>query len=142
MNEIFMREALNEAKKAYDLDELPVGAIVVYNNKIIARAHNEKEKSVNPLNHAEVIAIKKAIKKIGDWRLNECLLFVNLEPCVMCMGLILETRINKIYCSTRNNKYEKSLDAIIKNNNINIEYGIFEEDTRNLLKKFFSSKRN
>jgi tRNA(adenine34) deaminase len=142
MNEIFMREALNEAKKAYDLDELPVGAIVVYNNKIIARAHNEKEKSVNPLNHAEVIAIKKAIKKIGDWRLNECLLFVNLEPCVMCMGLILETRINKIYCSTRNNKYEKSLDAIIKNNNINIEYGIFEEDSRNLLKKFFSSKRN
>lgn len=142
MNEIFMREALNEAKKAYDLDELPVGAIVVYNNKIIARAHNEKEKSVNPLNHAEVIAIKKAIKKIGDWRLNECLLFVNLEPCVMCMGLILETRINKIYCSTRNNKYEKSLDAIIKNNNINIEYGIFEEDSRKLLKNFFSSKRN
>ena len=142
MNEIFMREALNEAKKAYDLDELPVGAIVVYNNKIIARAHNEKEKSVNPLNHAEVIAIKKAIKKIGDWRLNECLLFVNLEPCVMCMGLILETRINKIYCSTRNNKYEKSLDAIIKNNNINIEYGIFEEYSRNLLKKFFGSKRN
>ncbi len=142
MNEMFMKEALNEAKKAYDLDELPVGAVVVYNNKIIARAHNEKEKSINPLNHAEVIAIKKAIKKIGDWRLNECLLFVNLEPCLMCMGLILETRIKKIYCSTRNNKYEKSLNAIIKNNNINIEYGIFEDDSKKLLKSFFSSKRN
>lgn len=137
----YMNVVIKEAKKAFSKNETPIAAVVVYKNKIIAKAHNKKEKTNNPFNHAEIIAIKKACKKIGDWRLNECLLFVNLEPCIMCMGLIVETRIKKIYCSTRNNKYKETLDTIIKNEKIDIEYGLMEKESIKLLKDFFKIKR-
>ncbi len=137
----YMIEVIKEAKKAFLKKEMPVAAIIVYKNKIIAKSHNRKEKNNNPFDHAEIIAIKKACKKIGDWRLNECLLFVNLEPCIMCMGLIAETRIKKIYCSVRNNKYKDSLDSIIKNQKIKIEYGLMEKESKELLKNFFEEQR-
>ncbi len=137
----YMIEVMKEANKAFKKNETPIAAVVIYKNKIIAKSHNKKEKNNNPFDHAEIIAIKKACKKIGDWRLNECLLFVNLEPCIMCMGLIAETRIKKIYCSTRNNKYKESLDSIIKNQKIKIEYGLMEKESKELLKNFFEIQR-
>lgn len=139
--EKYMLETLKEADKAFKKGETPIGAIVVCDDKIVARAHNLKESKNNPFAHAEIIAIKKACKKIGDWRLNDCLLFVNLEPCIMCMGLIAETRIKKVYCSTRNNKYKHSLDVIVANSKIDIEYGIFEEKSKKILKDFFEIQR-
>ena len=141
MIEKYMERVIEEAKKAFNKNETPVAAIVICNNKIISIAHNKKELNNNPFDHAEIIAIKEACKKLGDWRLNECLLFVNLEPCVMCMGLIAETRIKKVYCSTRNNKYKKSLDVIIKNHNIDIEYGLMEKESIKLLRDFFEIQR-
>ena len=141
MEERFMEEALKEAKKAFNVGETPIGAVVVYNNKIIAKAHNKREKNNDPMGHAEILAIKKACNKIGDWRLNECLLFVNVEPCIMCMGLIIETRIKTIYCSIPNKKYISSLEQIIKINKVDIKYGVFEKESKELLQRFFKNKR-
>jgi tRNA(adenine34) deaminase len=141
MEEKFMSIALKQAKIAYDNGETPVGAVVVFKNKIIAKAHNMRENSGDPIGHAEIIAIKKACKKIGDWRLNECLLFVNMEPCIMCMGLIIESRIKRVYCSIPNEKYKDSLNFIIITNKLDIQYGIFEDESKELLKNFFQSKR-
>jgi len=141
MEEKYMKIALKEAKKAYNNGETPVGAVIVCKNKIISKAHNRREKDANPIGHAEILAIKKACHKIGDWRLNDCLLFVNMEPCIMCMGLIIESRIKTVYCSIPNDKYKESLKHIIKINKINIEYGIFEKESKEMLQKFFKSKR-
>ncbi len=137
----YMEIVLKEAKKAYTKGETPVGAVVVYNGKVISKAHNNKTRSNNPMGHAEIIAIKKACKAIGDWRLNECLLFVNLEPCLMCMGLILETRIKKVYCSTYNEKNRKSILNIIEDNTVDFEYGLMEKESKKMLKDFFELKR-
>ncbi len=137
----YMIEVIKEAKKAFKNNETPVAAIVVCDGKIISKAHNKKESNNNPFDHAEIIAIKKACKKLGDWRLNGCLLFVNLEPCIMCMGLIAETRIKKIYASVRNNRYKESLDVIIKQNNIDIEYGLMENESKDIIKEFFEIQR-
>ena len=96
--------AYNQAIKARELDEVPVGAIIVKNNKIIARAYNLKEKSNDPMGHAEILCIKKACKKIGDWYLKDCELYVTLEPCVMCAGAIINSRIKKVYYGARDLK--------------------------------------
>jgi len=94
---IYIDEAYKQAEKAYKCNEVPVGAIVVYKNKIIAKAFNKKERKNNSLYHAEIIAINKACKKIKSWRLSECELYVTLEPCLMCAGLIIQNRISKVY---------------------------------------------
>ena len=104
MKEKYMKEALIEAKKAYLDDEVPIGAIIVYKDQIIARAHNTKEKENNPLCHAEIIAIDQACKQLGDWRLSECDLYVTVEPCLMCCGAILHSRIRKVIYGTANSK--------------------------------------
>ena len=96
MKEKYMKEALIEANKAYVEDEVPIGAVIVYKDQIIARSHNTKEKQNNPLCHAEINVIDQACKKIGDWRLDECELYVTVEPCLMCTGAILQTRIKKV----------------------------------------------
>lgn len=137
----YMAIAIDQAKKAFKAGETPVGAVIVHDGKIISKAHNRKEKSNNPMGHAEILAINKACRNMKDWRLNDCLLFVNLEPCIMCMGLILETRIKKIYCSIYNEKYRESLQKIVDTNNIEIEYGLMEEESKTLLKDFFELKR-
>ena len=141
MEEKYMLIALKEAKKAYDIGETPVGAVVVFENKIIAKAHNLREKNLDSTSHAEILAIRKACKKIGDWRLNECLLFVNMEPCIMCMGLIIESRIRKVYCSIVNEKYKDSLQFIVNSHKVDINYGLFENESRELLRSFFKNKR-
>ena len=98
--EIFMKEALKEAKKAYDKLEIPVGAIIVKDGKIIARAHNQKETKCDTTNHAEILAIQKASKKLNSWRLIDCEMYVTLEPCSMCAGAIINSRIKKVYIGT------------------------------------------
>ena len=95
--EYFMKEALKEAKKAYKKLEVPVGVVIVKDEKIIARAYNQKESKNSPIKHAEIIAIEKACKKLNNWRLNDCDMYITLEPCSMCAGAIINSRIKKIY---------------------------------------------
>jgi tRNA(adenine34) deaminase len=103
-SEKFMKAALKEAKKALDIEEIPVGAIIVKDGKIISRAHNRKETSHNACAHAEIIAIQKACKKLNVWRLLDCEMYVTLEPCPMCAGALINSRISKVYIGTDDEK--------------------------------------
>lgn len=144
-NEKFMNEALKEAKKAYEKKEIPVGAVIVKDGKIIARGHNLKEVKNTALAHAETIAINKANRKLNNWRLTDCEMYVTLEPCLMCTGAILSSRISKLYIGTM----DKNLGAcksIIDNkkynlNNLQIETGILEGKCEYILKDFFKMLR-
>lgn len=100
----FMELAYKEAIKAKNKDEVPIGAVIVKNGKVIARAHNIKEKNNDPMGHAEILCIKKACKKVNDWFLKDCELYVTLEPCVMCVGAIINARIKKVYYGARDLK--------------------------------------
>ncbi len=142
-----MKLAIKEAKKAFKTGDVPVGAIIVKNNKVIAKAHNMKEKKKNAIKHAEIIAIEKACKKLKNWHLNECELYVTLEPCMMCCGAIIQSRIKKIYYSIESTKfgYIESLDKIFEKNNNHfpeIEKGLCAEESRKILKEFFELKRD
>ena len=141
LNEKYMIKAYNEAKKAYICGEIPVGAVVVKNGKVIGRGYNKKEKTKNAIMHAEIIAINKACKKNKDWRLNDCELYVTLEPCMMCMGAIVESRIKKIYCGVKNKKSNFNNQEICASEKIDIEYGILEDNIKNQLKSFFNTIR-
>lgn len=142
MKEKYMNYALIEAEKALNEKEMPVGAVIVYNNEIIGRGYNRKEKDKNALYHAEMIAINEACKRIGDWRLNECEMYVTMEPCLMCMGAIIESRIKKVYCGISNNRFHNLNQKIIEDNKINIEYDIVSQSSLNLLEEFFKNIRN
>ena len=102
IKEKFMKEALKEAKKAYDKLEVPIGAVIVKDNKIIARGHNLKEEKRSTIKHAEIIAIEKASKKVNNWRLNDCEMYITLEPCPMCASAIKQARIDNVYCALSN----------------------------------------
>lgn len=147
-DEYFMNEALKEAKKSYELNEVPVGAVIVKDNKIIARAHNLKELNNNSLDHAELIAIKKASKKLNTWRLTDCSLYVTLEPCPMCAGAILQSRISNLYIGTLDPKGGacKSKLNLLKdykfNHDVNIYYDICQDECSKLLKSFFKELRS
>ena len=147
MKEKYMQEALIEANKAYIENEVPIGAVIVHNDQIIARSHNTKEKNNNPLCHAEIIAIDQACKQVGDWRLDECDLYVTVEPCLMCCGAILHSRLRKVIYGTSNSKfgYVESLSQTLtdpRNNHIvEIEGGICAEECQKLMTDFFESKR-
>ena len=104
MQEQFMKEALKEAQKAYNKLEIPVGAVIVKDGKIISKAHNIKEEKQDTTKHAEIIAIQKASKKLETWRLNDCEMYVTLEPCSMCAGAIIQSRIKKVYIGTMDEK--------------------------------------
>ena len=137
MRKKYMEEALKLAKRAFDEDEIPVGAVVVYKNKIIGCGYNQKEKLNNPLKHAELIAIEEACNYIGDWRLNDCELYVTLEPCQMCMGAIVETRIKKVVYGIKKN------DQMFNNRkDIIMEGGILEDKCLQIIQNFFQNKRN
>lgn len=143
----FMKEALKEAKKAYDKDEVPVGAIIVKDNKIIARAHNVKELKKDTTKHAEIIAIQKASKKLDTWRLEGCTMYVTLEPCVMCTGAIIQSRIDKLVIGAMDEKTGAcgSVLNILKdykfNHIVEVEKGIMEEECREILQQFFKTLR-
>lgn len=134
MNEKFMFAAIKEAKKAYNIGEVPVGAIIVKNNKIIARAFNKIEITNDSTNHAEILAIKKASKKINNWRLVDCDLYVTLEPCEMCKGAIINSRIKNIYYLI-SKTVEKNNKAIYKK--VDFE----EKEYLKILQNFFKEKR-
>ena len=144
--EKFMKEALKEAKKAYKKEEIPVGAIIVKDGKIISRAHNLKESKCSSISHAEILAIEKANKKLGAWRLENCDMYITLEPCMMCMGAIINSRIKKIYIGTLDPKTGACKSVININNYkfnhvVEIENGILKEECEYILKDFFKILR-
>lgn len=142
MNEIYMNEAIKEANKALKNGEMPVGAIIVFEGKIIGKGYNKKEKKKDATMHAEIIAIKEASKKIKDWRLNKCSIYVTMEPCLMCMGAIVESRIPKIVYGIKNNKTHFDNQKIIKDNKLEVEYGILSTEIKEISEKFFKELRN
>ena len=143
----YMKEALKEAKKAELIDEVPIGCIVVLNDKIIARAHNERETKQNPIGHAEILAIQKASKKLNGWRLEDCELYVTIEPCIMCAGAIIQSRIKKVYFGAQDLKggaFGSSIDVLAAkniNHHPEIYPGILEKECSDLIKNYFKSKR-
>jgi len=145
--EYFMKQALKEAKKAYDIEEVPIGAVIVKDDKIIARAYNLKETKKDTTKHAELLAIQKASKKIGAWRLSECELYTTLEPCTMCAGAIINARIKKVYIGTKDPKAGAagSVLNVFKdykfNHNVDVEYGMLEDECSDILKDFFKFLR-
>ena len=142
---IYMKEAYEEAKKSLSLNEVPVGAVIVKNNKVIAKAHNLSY--MNGINsHAEILAINLAIKELNDWRLNDCELYVTLEPCPMCAGAIIQSRIKKVYIGTKSNikSNSKIIESIFNNNDyyhsVDFEY-LNDEKCSEIISKFFKQKR-
>ena len=148
MKEYFMKEALKEAKKAYKKLEVPVGVVIVKNEKIIARAYNQKEGKKSPTKHAEITAIEKACKTLKNWRLNDCEMYVTLEPCPMCAGAIVNSRIKKIYIGAMEQKSGACgsklnlLQEYDFETKVEIETGIMKEECQNILKSFFKEIRN
>lgn len=145
--EEYMKEALRLAKIAYKKDEVPVGAVIVKDNKIIAKAYNRRQKSQDATLHAEIIVIKKACKKLHTFRLNDCTLFVTLEPCVMCSGAIINARIGTVVFGAYDLKYGccGSIYNLPEDNRFNhrakVIGGVMKDECRELLTQFFESKR-
>lgn len=146
-NEKYMKEALKEAQKAYKKLEIPVGAVIVKDGKIIAKAHNIKEQKKDTTKHAEIIAIQKASKKLDTWRLTDCEMYVTLEPCSMCAGAIIQARLKKIYIGTMDEKTGAcgSVLNLLKdykfNHEVEIETGLLEENCKKILQDFFKELR-
>ena len=143
----FMQEALKEAKKAYDKLEVPVGAVIVKDGKIIAKAHNLKETKTDTTKHAEILAIQKASKKLKSWRLTECEMYVTLEPCSMCAGAIINARINKIYIGALDEKTGAVVSVLNLledykfNHKVEVEKDIMKPQCEEILKRFFKMLR-
>lgn len=147
MEEKFMKEALKEAQKAYQKKEVPVGAVIVKDGKIIARAHNIKEEKNDTTKHAEILAISKASKKLQSWRLTDCEMYVTLEPCSMCAGACIGARIKKVYIGTMDLKTGACgsvlnlLEDYTFNHKAELQTGILQKECEELLKKFFKELR-
>ena len=145
--EKFMEEALKQAKKAYEKGEIPVGAVIVKDNKIIARAYNEKEEKKDTTRHAEIIAIQKASKKLNAWRLSDSEMYVTLEPCSMCAGALIQSRIKKVYIGTMDEK-TGACGSVLNlldydfNHKVEVETGILQQECEKILKDFFKELRN
>lgn len=141
--ESFMKQAITLANKAAKQGDIPVGAVIVCNGKVIATGYNKKEKKKNALLHAEIIAINKASKKLKDYRLENCELYVTFEPCLMCVGAILSARIKKVYFGAFDNRFGASY--LLKDNNFNhssdFEGGVLQEECSELLTRFFKELR-
>lgn len=147
MHEEFMKIALTEAKKAFDKEEVPVGAVIVQNGKVIAKAHNLKETKNDTTCHAEILAIQKASKKLKKWRLTDCEMYVTLEPCSMCAGALINCRLKKLYIGTMDTKTGAcgSVLNLLRdykfNHIVEIETGILSQDCEKILKDFFKFLR-
>ncbi|MBQ9072072.1 MAG: nucleoside deaminase [Bacilli bacterium] len=137
MNEYYMNIAIKEAKKAYKYEEVPVGAVIVKKNKLIAKAFNKKEKTKNVTKHAEIIAISHACKKLKNWRLDECEIYVTMEPCMMCSGAIKQSRIKKIVYGVKNENYGSTEQL----KNVEIISQVCEKECRELVQSFFKKRR-
>ena len=143
----YMKAAIHQAKKAYALMEVPIGCVIVYQNKIIGRGYNRRNTDKTTLGHAELTAIKKASKKIGDWRLEDCVIYITLEPCQMCAGAIVQARIPRVVIGAMNPKAgcAGSILNILEmpqfNHMCDVTRGIMNEECSNLLTQFFKELR-
>lgn len=139
--------AIEEAKKAFNKREVPIGAVIVKDNEVIAKGHNLRETSKNAISHAEILAIKEACDFLGGWRLTDCVLYVTIEPCPMCAGAILQSRIKKVVIGAMDVKSGAcgSILNLLNNSKFNhqteIEIGVLEEECSQLMKSFFKSLR-
>lgn len=147
MEEEFMKQAIKEAQKAYKKEEVPVGAVIVKDGEIIARAYNLKESKNDTTCHAEILAIKKASKKLNAWRLSECEMYVTLEPCAMCAGALIQSRIKKVYIGAMDYKTGACgsvlnlLEDYTFNHKVECERGILQEQCEKILQDFFKELR-
>ena len=145
--EDFMKLALKEAEKAYKKEEIPIGVLIVKDGKIISRAYNLKETKQDTIEHAEIRAIKKASKKLGSWRLNDCEMYTTLEPCPMCAGAIIQARIKKVYIGTMDEKTGAAgsklniFEEFTFNHKVEVETGILEKECKQILQSFFKELR-
>ncbi len=145
--EKFMREAIRQARKAAKIQEVPIGCVIVYEDKIIARGYNRRNTDRNTLAHAELSAIKKASKKLGDWRLEGCTMYVTLEPCQMCAGAIVQARIDKVVMGSMNPKAGCAgsvlnlLQFSAFNHQVLLEQGVLEDECSQMLSEFFKNLR-
>ena len=145
MKNKFMKSALKCAEKALQEGEVPIGAVVVLDGKVIARGHNRRTKRQIATAHAEIEAIEKACKKLKSWRIPDCELYVTLEPCPMCMGAVLNSRIKKVYFGAPEDKgrslTRELASANLLNHTVEVEGGVMEEECREILSRFFSEMR-
>ena len=145
--EKFMKAALRQAQKAAKMDETPIGCVIVYEEKIIARGYNRRNTEKNTLAHAELSAIRKASKKLGDWRLEGCTMYVTLEPCQMCAGAIVQSRMDKVVIGAMNPRagcagsVMNLLQIPAFNHQVALEYGILEKECSSILTNFFKALR-
>lgn len=148
MNDKFMNLAIEEAQKAFFIDEVPVGCVIVRDGRVVSKAYNKKEKLCCACKHAEVLAVEKASKKLNNWRLEGCDVYVTLEPCPMCASLLKQARVNHIYCGLSNSdttNYEIVKQILNKDKNnscVLISNDLAVEKVSELMKKFFAKKRN
>ena len=146
-DEKYMKMALKEAKKAYDLNEVPIGCVIVRDDKVIGKGYNKRNTDKNVLSHAELIAMKQACKKTGDWRLEDCTMYVTLEPCPMCAGAIVQARIPRVVIGCMNPKagcagsIYNLLQEPAFNHQVSLFKGVLEEECSQMLKDFFRSLR-
>ncbi len=147
VDEKFMKAAITQARKAYTIDEVPIGCVIVQNNKIIARGYNRRNIDKNTLAHAELSAIRKASKKTGDWRLEDCTMYVTLEPCQMCAGAIVQSRMKRVVIGSMNAKAgcAGSVLNLLQmqqfNHQVEITQGVREEECSQMLSQFFRELR-
>ena len=146
-DEKYMKEALRQAKKAEALLEVPIGCVIVQNDKIIARGYNRRNTDKNTLSHAELNAIRKASKKTGDWRLEDCTMYITLEPCQMCAGAIVQARMGRVVIGAMNPKaccagsILNLLEMSEFNHPVNVERGVLEKECSTMLSEFFKKLR-
>jgi len=134
----YMNLALNEAKKAFDFDEVPIGCVIIQNNKVIASSFNRKTLDNIATYHAEILAIEKACKYLGTWYLDDCTLYTTVEPCMMCTGAIIQSRIPRVVYGTVNDSFGQLSKLETK---IEVVGGILEKECKNILSEFFQAKR-
>lgn len=146
-DEKYMKEAIRQGKKAEEVGDVPIGCVIVYEDKIIARGYNKRNKLHTTLAHAELLAIKKASKVLNDWRLEGCTMYVTLEPCQMCAGAIVQARIPKVVIGAMNPKAgcAGSILNILQmdrfNHQVEVERGVLEEECSIMMKEFFQAVR-
>ena len=146
-DEKYMKEAIRQAKKAWKMEEVPIGCVIVHEAKIIGRGYNRRTTDKNPLAHAELAAIKKASKKMGDWRLEDCILYVTLEPCQMCSGAIVQARVKRVVIGCMNPKAgcAGSILNLLQverfNHQVEITSGVLEAECSQMMKGFFKELR-
>ena len=146
-DEKYMKEAIRQAKKAKALDEVPIGCVIVYEDKIIARGYNRRNTDKNTLSHAELNAIRKASKKLGDWRLEGCTMYITLEPCQMCAGAIVQARVSRVVIGSMNPKAgcAGSILNLLQmkefNHQAELQTGVLGEECSQMMKNFFKELR-